>query len=57
MDISTYQVNIFDVDVVGAVVVAILYYNILDTEYMTLGLRFFSCSKMAVTRRRKHLFQ
>jgi len=26
-------------------------------EYMTLGPKFFSCSKMTVTRRRKHLFQ
>ena len=26
-------------------------------EYMTLGPKFFCCSKMAVTRRRKHVFQ
>ena len=26
-------------------------------KYMTLGPKFFCCSKMAVTRRRKHLFQ
>jgi len=26
-------------------------------KYMTLGPKFFCCSKMAITRRRKHLFQ
>ena len=33
--------------------------NVIFTKakYMTLGPKFFCCSKMAVTRRRKHLFQ
>ena len=33
--------------------------NVISTKakYMTLGPKFFCCSKMTVTRRRKHLFQ